>query len=371
MNATRLLPTLVAAIAMFGCGGVNEGKKQSSSPGRLDGSWQVEDIDNRGVIDNAMVRIDFGADGRVSGRGGCNTFGGAYAYADGVATLSALAATEIACAPALMDMEAKFFSRLQGELAASVTEDGALILSDDEGRILMRRMDDAEAARSKSYDEERQAGATAPSLAQQVVSASGEITWPTGATLPEGAFLRVKLIDVSRMDVASQTLDEARLPITGGPPVAFTLTSEAAIDPRTSLSVSAQISDGAALHFVSDTNNPVPSVEGASEMRISLVPVDASPGTGVGALPVTPSPDFYECSGERFAVAFETGAAYVTMPDGTLEKLDRLEAVADPEAPRTFTNGRLTVVQEMEGAAGSLVRFARGKMALSSCARLN
>lgn len=367
MNAPKLLPMLIAAIAMSGCDGVPEGKKQLSSPDRLEGSWQVEDIDNQGVIDNAMVRVDFSADGRVSGRGGCNTFGGAYAYADGVATFGALAATEMACAPALMDMEAKFFNRLQGELAVSMTEDGALVLSDDEGRILMRRMDDAEAARSKSYDEERQANT--PSPAPRGVSASGEVTWPAGATLPEGAFLRVKLIDVSRVDVASQTLDEVKFPITGRPPVVFALTNKAAVDPSASLSVSAQISDGAALHFVSDTNNPVSSVDGASEMRISLVLVNASPGTGVGGLPVTPSPDFYECGGERFALAFEAGAAYVTMPDGALEKLDRLEADADPEAPRTFTNGRLTFVQETEGAAGPLVRFARGKMALSPCAR--
>lgn len=153
MNATRLLLMLIAATATSGCGGATEGKKQLSSPDRLDGSWQIEDIDNRGVIDNAVVRIDFSADGRVSGRGGCNTFGGEYSYADGVATFGPLAATRMACALALMDLEARLFNRLQGALAASTTQDGALVLSDDEGQILMRRMDAEDAAGSKSGDD--------------------------------------------------------------------------------------------------------------------------------------------------------------------------------------------------------------------------
>jgi hypothetical protein len=39
-----------------------------------------------------------------------------------------------------------------------------------------------------------------------------------------------------------------------------------------------------------------------------------------------------------------------------------------PEQARTFTNGRLTFVQEAEGG-GSRVLFARGRMLPSPCAR--
>ena len=49
--------------------------------------------------------------------------------------------TKMACAEALMDLESKFFSRLQGTLTVSMSDDGALILRDEEGRLLMRRMD--------------------------------------------------------------------------------------------------------------------------------------------------------------------------------------------------------------------------------------
>jgi heat shock protein HslJ len=42
---------------------------------RLAGSkWLVEDIGGRGVIDNLQTTLEFGADGRVGGRAGCNTW---------------------------------------------------------------------------------------------------------------------------------------------------------------------------------------------------------------------------------------------------------------------------------------------------------
>ncbi len=323
-----------------------------AAPAVLEGSWQVEDIDHRGMIDNAMVRIDFGAAGRISGRGGCNSFTGALTYADGVATVGPLAVTKKMCAPALMDLEAKFFNRLQGALRASMTEDGALVLSDEEGRLLMRLMDD-------------QSAAAAPA-----VRASGEVTWEPAAPLPENVFLRVKLLDVSKMDVAAETLAEAKLPIGEGPPVAFSLAADGPVDPRARLSVSAQVSDGAALYFISDTNNPVSPETGAAEMSIRLKAVDAMAGTGAGGQTVTPSPIAYRCGGEIFQVAFEAGAAYVTLADGTVHTLDRLNAADDPEAPRTFTDGRLTFVQETEGMAGLRVLFARGRMVPAPCERV-
>ncbi len=143
MKKPFLAAIVSVSIVLCACAQTNAGGEPGGPPA-LEGSWQVEDIDNQGMIDSAMVAVEFGADGRVSGRGGCNRYGGEYAYAESVVSFGALAATKMACAPALMDLETKFFNRLQGELGVETAADGALVLSDDEGRILMRRMEGEE-----------------------------------------------------------------------------------------------------------------------------------------------------------------------------------------------------------------------------------
>lgn len=109
------------------------------APASIEGAWRVEDIDHGGVVDNAEVTIVFGPDGAISGRSGCNRYGGEYAYAAGALTVGALFSTKMACAPALMDLEMKFLDRLDGELSVRTEADGALSLEDADGRILIRR----------------------------------------------------------------------------------------------------------------------------------------------------------------------------------------------------------------------------------------
>jgi hypothetical protein len=84
---------------------------------------------------------------------------------------------------------------------------------------------------------------------------------------------------------------------------------------------------------------------------------------------ITPVPDAYACGDRIFKLAFEDGVAYVSPPDGPMLALPRLRqpGVADPEAPRLFTNGRITFTQEVEG--GRAVRYAAGRMALVDCKR--
>jgi len=89
-----------------------------------------------------------------------------------------------------------------------------------------------------------------------------------------------------------------------------------------------------------------------------------------GGRGVTPIPDSYRCGDETFKVAFEHGMAYVSLADATMVMLPRLikPGGEDPEAPRLYTDGRLSFVQEIEG--GRAVRFARGRMARIVCERV-
>lgn len=111
-------------------------------PAVLQGAaWIVEDINRSGVIDNARLTLTFGADGRVSGSGGCNNFSGTYSVDESKLTLSQLAMTRRAClAPAMSMQETKYTGALGGITAWVITGDGALeLLGDDGERVLLRR----------------------------------------------------------------------------------------------------------------------------------------------------------------------------------------------------------------------------------------
>ena len=99
-------------------------------------------------------------------------------------------------------------------------------------------------------------------------------------------------------------------------------------------------------------------------------PASAPASAGTSVPRITPVPDGFDCGGQNFKVAFKEGVAYVTPPDGTMVVLPRLRPPggADPEAPRLFTNGRMSFTQEIEG--GRAVRYAAGRAAFIDCTRL-
>lgn len=111
-------------------------------PAVLQGAaWIVEDINRGGVIDNSRLTLTFGADGRVSGSGGCNSFSGTYSADGSSVTLGPLAMTRRACiGEALNAQETRYASALTGKLSWAVLADGALELTSDGGkRVLLRR----------------------------------------------------------------------------------------------------------------------------------------------------------------------------------------------------------------------------------------
>lgn len=102
--------------------------------------WVVEDINGAGVIDNSHASLLFGEDGTLSGSGSCNRYGARYTLKGARLTIASPAATLMACAPALMDQERKFFDALSKASSYAIDETGALVLTaPDGGRILARR----------------------------------------------------------------------------------------------------------------------------------------------------------------------------------------------------------------------------------------
>jgi heat shock protein HslJ len=109
-----------------------------SGANQLAGSeWRPVEIRGEPVNANGIAFVRFGAEGKVSGSGGCNRFFGQYDTEGTKLALSRLGSTRKACAPSLMDLERSFLGTLQ-ETAVLERRGANLELRDASGRTIMR-----------------------------------------------------------------------------------------------------------------------------------------------------------------------------------------------------------------------------------------
>jgi heat shock protein HslJ len=93
-------------------------------------SWRLVGIGERLVPADPVVSLLFTAT-EASGSGGCNAFGGTYAYdpATGDLRIASLVSTKRACVEGQRnEFEAAYFATLQGPLTATVDDAGRLVL---------------------------------------------------------------------------------------------------------------------------------------------------------------------------------------------------------------------------------------------------
>jgi uncharacterized lipoprotein YbaY len=202
----------------------------------------------------------------------------------------------------------------------------------------------------------------------ELVHVGGRLDFLERLSVPPSAVVRVELRGTSRADAPPRTLARQTFTAKQGPPFAFSLVVPASsVDPQGTLSLFADIRDGRRVLFVADSPNTVPA-QGAKGLELRLKFVASARGDA-GRGVVTPSPGTYRCGEETFKVAFEELRAYVTMPDGAVVTFQRQFAGGKGDSRRTFSNGRLTFVQEVDGADGPRVLFARGRMLPVPCTR--
>ncbi|MGI9481772.1 MAG: META domain-containing protein [Hyphomicrobiales bacterium] len=112
-------------------------KVAAAGGGVFGGTWLVEDIDGRGVIDRARTTIGFEPSGRVFGSGGCNNFQGNAEISGAGVKFGPLAVTRKMCPRALMDQETRFFKALENAVRYEI--DGAFLrMFDREGKAIIR-----------------------------------------------------------------------------------------------------------------------------------------------------------------------------------------------------------------------------------------
>ena len=133
----RLLPILLAALA--GCA---TAPPPGAQHGSIAGSvWEITAIGEMAVPEQApdgRYRIAF-ADGRVSGRAGCNSFSGPYSRIGDRLEFGVLAATRMACLDPQMEHERRAFAILRGSVEVRSAGDDAIVLSSPDGSLRLRR----------------------------------------------------------------------------------------------------------------------------------------------------------------------------------------------------------------------------------------
>jgi heat shock protein HslJ len=136
-SAAGYLSAAALALLLAGCTGAPEGKKAAAIAGSV---WVAEEIAGAAVTGDMPITLRFDADGGASGRGGCNSYGGSYTLTGDALSFGPIAATRMACEPALMDQEQRYFDTLAKVTRYAVADDGALLLTTGEGKeIRLRR----------------------------------------------------------------------------------------------------------------------------------------------------------------------------------------------------------------------------------------
>ncbi len=106
---------------------------------------------------------------------------------------------------------------------------------------------------------------------------SGTVTYLQREALPPNAVVEVKLVDVSRQDIAATVLGEQIITDPGQVPIPFEIAYDpGSIDPRFTYAVQVRITADGQLLFISDTVTPV-ITRGAptSDVEIVVVPVSS------------------------------------------------------------------------------------------------
>ncbi|MEC7377223.1 MAG: META domain-containing protein [Pseudomonadota bacterium] len=115
--------------AYSGCGG----DRQRLFRGAL---WIVDDIGDTGIIDRSRVTIEFLDNNRIAGRASCNRYSGSYELRGEGIEVGPVAATRMACAPALMAQEQRFLDILQAATDIRIGQQGELLLTSAGGKVI-------------------------------------------------------------------------------------------------------------------------------------------------------------------------------------------------------------------------------------------
>ena len=125
----------LAACALFAAA---LGTTPCSAADTVLGLWRIEQARSEPILDKRRARIDFGADGRLTGHTSCNTMSASYTLEGGALKVGPVATTRMGCAQLQLEQEDRILTALELAVSARVRDDGLLELRDGDGRGLLR-----------------------------------------------------------------------------------------------------------------------------------------------------------------------------------------------------------------------------------------
>src|SRR5262249_19616146 len=100
-------------------------------------SWLAEEIDGQRALERVESTLSFDSAQRITGQAACNRYFGTLELGEGTIRLKPSGTTRMACAPAVMAQESRFFAAL-GAVSAFRREADKLVLLDETGRVRVR-----------------------------------------------------------------------------------------------------------------------------------------------------------------------------------------------------------------------------------------
>jgi uncharacterized lipoprotein YbaY len=195
-------------------------------------TWQLNTYGTiaqpQAAVGDAPATLRFGGDGQASGNTGCNGFSGSYTATAEQLTFGQLISTLRACADPVGGQEREVLAALQGTRHYQLTADTLQIAYNQDQSLLIYKAVPATTA-----------------------TVTGTVTYLERIALPPDAIVTVRLLDISRQDVAATVLAEQVIATNGQQvPFTFTLTYDPAkIDLGGIYGVRAEISSGGQLLF--------------------------------------------------------------------------------------------------------------------------
>jgi heat shock protein HslJ len=102
----------------------------------MSGSWLVEWIAERPVVDYSLASLTFGEEGRLSGNASCNLIMATYTVDGDQLTIGPARVTRKLCPPALMDQEQRFLAALEDVVRAEIRNELLYLYSADARELL-------------------------------------------------------------------------------------------------------------------------------------------------------------------------------------------------------------------------------------------
>lgn len=103
-------------------------------------SYAVIGINNNPIIANSTITASFGADGKINGSGGCNTYSASYTVNGSQISVGDVASSQIMCAepPGVMDQEALYFSTLRAAVSFVPINETMMVMRNAAGQEILR-----------------------------------------------------------------------------------------------------------------------------------------------------------------------------------------------------------------------------------------